>query len=301
MAKAIGRITGDYRYDDESEISYKHFRNVEWLYVGESIDVNKILIKKQFSKQSIYMFKKDDLNMNGIRELISSNSIEESENNNYVLVIDEINRGNISKIFGELITLIEDDKRIGEKNELKVVLPYSNKKFGVPNNLYILGTMNTADRSIALLDNALRRRFDFIEYMPNESILPENVDGINLKKFLKVINDRIEYLFDREHTIGHAYFIKDNIDFNSLVLIMKNKVIPLIQEYFYGDWEKIILVLGGFGNVGNTDFFISREKVDTNKLFKGMRLDDYKEKFKYSIVENPSKKAFLNIYEDNEN
>lgn len=300
MAKAIGRITSGYRYEENTEINYKHFRNVEWLYVGESIEVNKILVSKRFSQQSIYMFDKNDLNFEGIRSLIDSNLTEEPENNNYVLIIDEINRGNISKIFGELITLIEDDKRLGEKNALKVTLPYSNEKFGVPNNLYILGTMNTADRSIALLDTALRRRFEFFEYMPNEDVLPEDVEGINVREFLKVINDRIEYLFDREHTIGHAYFIGENLDFDNLVSIMKNKVIPLIQEYFYGDWEKVMLVLGGAGGKGNNEFFISRDKVDTKKLFKGMRVDDYQEQYKYSIVDNPSKEAFFNIYEDNE-
>lgn len=300
MAKAIGRITSGYRYEENTEINYKHFRNVEWLYVGESIEVNKILVSKRFSQQSIYMFDKNDLNFEGIRSLIDSNLTEEPENNNYVLIIDEINRGNISKIFGELITLIEDDKRLGEKNALKVTLPYSNEKFGVPNNLYILGTMNTADRSIALLDTALRRRFEFFEYMPNEDVLPEDVEGINVREFLKVINDRIEYLFDREHTIGHAYFIGENLDFHNLVSIMKNKVIPLIQEYFYGDWEKVMLVLGGAGGKGNNEFFIARDKVDTKKLFKGMRVDGYQEQYKYSIVDNPSKEAFLNIYEDNE-
>ncbi|WP_243156418.1 AAA family ATPase [Clostridium sp. C8-1-8] len=300
LAKAIGRVIGEYRYEAESEIRFKHFRNVEWLYVGDSIDVSKILVNKQFSQQSIYMIGKNDINMSGVLSLISNNLIEQAESDKYVLIIDEINRGNISKIFGELITLIEEDKRLGEKNELKITLPYSNEKFGVPNNLYILGTMNTADRSIALLDTALRRRFEFFEYMPNISLLSEYVEGINVRAFLKMINDRIEYLFDREHTIGHAYFIREDLDFNKLVSIMRNKVIPLIQEYFYGDWERTMLVLGGAGKVGDTNYFISKEKNDTKKLFKNMRVDEYQELYNYSIVEKPSKQAFLNVYEDKE-
>lgn len=298
-AKAIGKIAGDYFYNEDSEIAYKHFRKVEWLYAGDSIDVSKILISKNFSQQSIYRFYKEDLSLEGIRNLVDNTEALESgisSSNNYVLIIDEINRGNISKIFGELITLIEEDKRIGAPNELRVTLPYSGNKFGVPSNLYILGTMNTADRSIALLDTALRRRFEFFEYMPNEDLLPTDVDGINVKEFLSIINKRIEYLFDREHTIGHAYFIKDDLDFDSLVSIMKNKVIPLLQEYFYGDYDKISLVLGGYTNIGKSNRFIVRENINAKELFRNNSLDEYTEQYKYSIVENPNKEAFLNIY-----
>ncbi|MDU2319478.1 MAG: hypothetical protein E7D79_09965 [Clostridium perfringens] len=170
----------------------------------------------------------------------------------------------------------------------------------MPKNLYILGTMNTADRSIALLDTALRRRFEFFEYMPKEELLKEDACGINLRKFLRVINERIEYLFDREHTIGHSYFLKEDLTFEDLVSIMKNKIIPLVQEYFYGDWEKVELVLGGACKKGKSNRFIEKSRIDTRKLFKGMMVDSYGEEYKYSIVENPEKEAFLNIYEDEE-
>lgn len=175
---------------------------------------------------------------------------EGDSGNNYVFIIDEINRGNISKIFGELITLIEDSKRLGEPEAMSVILPYSKEKFSVPKNVYILGTMNTADRSISLMDTALRRRFEFVEMMPDEDLLDKVVveEDINIHEMLKIMNRRIEALYDREHTLGHAFFMPLKTDgkatINQLESIFKNKIIPLLQEYFYEDYEKIMLVLG---------------------------------------------------------
>ncbi len=157
--------------------------------------------------------------------------------------IDEINRGNVSSIFGELITLIEDGKRLGQKNETLVELPYSKSTFGIPPNLYIIGTMNTADRSVEALDTALRRRFSFKEILPEPSLLKKNFEGVNLRSVLSTINSRIELLVDRDHTIGHSYFMDLN-GLDDLVTAFKDKVVPLLQEYFYGDYGKIGLVLG---------------------------------------------------------
>lgn len=188
--------------------------------------------------------------------LVKYNNVTESPDKNYVLIIDEINRGNVSAIFGELITLLEADKRIGAPEEISLKLPYSKTEFGVPSNLYIIGTMNTADRSVEALDTALRRRFSFVEVMPNHDILDREVEGFNLKNILETINNRVEALLDRDHTIGHSYFIKVN-DKASLVHAFKNCIIPLLQEYFYGDYEKINLVLGdGFIEQASDDSII---------------------------------------------
>ena len=179
----------------------------------------------------------------------------------YVLIIDEINRGNIAKIFGELITLIEDSRRIGGNDPTKVTLPYSGDQFAVPDNLYILGTMNTADRGIQLLDTALRRRFTFVEMMPNpeHEKISKDIDGVNCPKMLKVMNDRITTLLDREHQIGHTYFF-DVTDMNGLSDAFRNGIFPLLQEYFFDDWTKIRDVLGQNGFV---------TKRSTEHLFRG--------------------------------
>jgi 5-methylcytosine-specific restriction endonuclease McrBC GTP-binding regulatory subunit McrB len=159
----------------------------------------------------------------------------------HVLIIDEINRGNVSQIFGELITLIEEGKRIGNPEELQITLPYSKEKFGVPSNLFIVGTMNTADRSVEALDTALRRRFSFVEMMPDVSVVEkENFDeNYPRAEVMQKINDRVELLLDRNYTLGHSYFLK--VDFKAS---FKNEIIPLLQEFFYSDFGKIGLILG---------------------------------------------------------
>ncbi|HBK2094510.1 TPA: AAA family ATPase [Campylobacter jejuni] len=221
---------------------------------------------------------------------VDNNPSEKPELKPYIIIIDEINRGNVSKIFGELITLIEASKRIGEKEELKVTLPYSGEKFGVPKNVYIIGTMNTADRSITSLDTALRRRFEFIEMMPDVSKLSMDCEGINLQELLKAINTRIEYLLDREKTIGHAFFISvENLE--SLKKVFKNRIIPLLQEYFYNDYALIDAVLNKNGmleiSVENKDYLKNMtEFIESDKIV-----------YKFSDSNNWSKDTFIKIYE----
>lgn len=162
----------------------------------------------------------------------------------YFLVIDEINRGNVSAIFGELITLIEEDKRFGKANQQFVQLPYSREEFILPPNLYIIGTMNTADRSVEALDTALRRRFSFVEMLPDTTkLIGKEIQGIHLELLLTAINERIEVLVDRDHTIGHSFFINTK-DINDLRFAFGNKIIPLLQEYFYGNYQKMEMVIG---------------------------------------------------------
>ena len=191
----------------------------------------------------------------GIFKRIAKAAKEEREKQ-FVLIIDEINRGNIAKIFGELITLIEDSRRLGADDETKVSLPYSKDSFGVPNNLYLIGTMNTADRSIQLLDTALRRRFDFVEMMPepDHKDISTDVQGVDCQKMLKAMNERITALLDRERQIGHTYLL-DVDTMEKLSYAFQNKIFPLLQEYFFDDWSKIRAVL-------NQNDFVNEQFLD---------------------------------------
>ncbi len=193
-----------------------------------------------------------------------------------VFIIDEINRGNVSKVFGELITLLEKSKRGGASEAMSAQLPYSQKDFSVPQNLFIIGTMNTADRSIALMDTALRRRFSFIEMMPKPELLDDviiesNNVKVNVGEMLRTINRRIEVLYDREHTLGHSYFmkLKQAPTVEALAEIFKEKIIPLLQEYFYEDYGRIQLVLGDNEKSSPDYQFISANPLKAKTIFKG--------------------------------
>ncbi|HDZ3695552.1 TPA: AAA family ATPase [Vibrio cholerae] len=283
--EAVGVVTGEYRYAEEglpTRDDYCHQLPIKWLAKGFSVDFKSLNDNKQFSLPTCYPLSR--LSVGDVLSHLQSHHVQVGETpaasvtaqkQNFVLVIDEINRGNISKIFGELITLIEDSKRGGAEEAVSLTLPYSNKPFSVPDNLYIIGTMNTADRSLAMMDTALRRRFDFVEMMPNPSLLHGAVvEGINLETLLKTLNERIEILYDREHTLGHAFFmpVKALLDENKeeeaiakLVSVFQNKVIPLLQEYFFEDWHKIRLVLGD-NQRGERLQFIGETTLDESKL-----------------------------------
>ena len=212
----------------------------------------------------------------------------DTEQKNRVFIIDEINRGNISKIFGELITLIEDTKRKDMPEAASAILPYSGEVFSVPANVHILGTMNTADRSIALMDTALRRRFRFVEMMPDTGVLEGIfVEGLNVAKMLEIINTRIEFLYDREHTIGHAFFmgVKENPTIENLGAIFEKSVIPLLQEYFYEDYQKIQLVLGDNAKMEEDLKFIKDVKVVAKNIFAG-NVED--------VIDLPEKRYVIN-------
>ena len=293
----IGVVIGNYEYDKEDG-EWPRKRKVKWLMTGTEIDITELNAGIQLDRKTVYQLGR--ISADKILSLVNNPKevIVETEMKTFVFVIDEINRGNISKIFGELITLIEDTKREGKIEQASAVLPYSGELFSVPSNVYILGTMNTADRSIALMDTALRRRFQFIEMMPDTKVVrdigADKVDDLDIAAMLEKINERITFLYDREHTIGHAFFtkLKDDPTIETLASIFEKSIIPLLQEYFYEDYQKIQLVLGDNEKTDPSTKFILDEEVKVKNIFKGDAADviDLPEK-KYTI----NKEAFLNI------
>ncbi|WP_428101268.1 AAA family ATPase [Candidatus Rariloculus sp.] len=280
--RAVGEITGDYEFE-RREDGFHHRRAVEWLWhvrerAGEPVSVFKSGI---FQWRPVNILKPENpagLNpyLRGIGEI--------SRIRPHVLVIDEINRANISKVMGELITLLEEDKREGAENEVTVTLPYSDKQFTLPANLHIVGTMNTADRSIALLDTALRRRFRFEEMSPEPDLLKEASErtGVDLPRVLRAMNERLEYLVDRDHLLGHAWFMnsetREDVDD-----AMRHKIIPLIAEYFYDDWSKVQAVLGG------KDHFVDRRRLNAPP---GLEANMGEDRYRWTVREAFAEDAY---------
>ncbi|MBK9176619.1 MAG: EVE domain-containing protein [Flavobacteriales bacterium] len=276
MVRAIGRVSGGYFMDENAPIRFKEFLKVDWLVKDAEMPVED-LYPKSLSMGTLYSLDRNLVKKDFFRRNIGT---QEKRHDRYVLIIDEINRGNVASIFGELITLIEDDKRDGGKEPAKVKLPYSKKEdFSVPSNLYLLGTMNTADRSVEALDTALRRRFSFVE-MPSqpELIEPTTVADVDLRALLRTINERVEQLMDKDHHIGHSYFmgLENGAD---LKRVFATKVIPLLEEYFHGDAKKVGAVLG--------KKFVT-PRMTSVKFAKDFPMDEYEVKELYAI-EDPRK------------
>ena len=277
---AVGVVTGGYSFDDSgitARAGYSHLLPIKWFIKGFSVDFNELKDGRQSEPLTFYPLKHlsagdvlAHLKSHGVALNRSKSLAKDDKEQKYVLIIDEINRGNISSIFGELITLIEPSKRAGGTEALSVKLPYSKEPFSVPSNLHIIGTMNTADKSLAQVDIALRRRFEFVEMMPDSSVLKKvpPVDGINIVEMLETINQRIELLYDREHTIGHSFFLPLESDptIERLARIFELEILPLLEEYFFEDWERVGQVLGDHLKKATPELRFIEEKLSGNAI-----------------------------------
>lgn len=272
--RAIAEITGDYAFlDTDERFGFKQCRKVKWLRRYEPSLPKERLFLKSLSQMTLYELKPTTVDHEKLNQLLAPESVQ--EHRPHVLIIDEINRGNISRIFGELITLLEPSKRSGGDDEQTVVLPYSKKSFSVPDNLYVIGTMNTADKSLAQLDLALRRRFSFVEMLPEPELLRGVVvHGVDLKDILATMNQRIEALLDGEHTIGHAYFLPllavDSVEDREQMLaqLFRDKILPLLREYFFDDYERIGWVLNDSSKQASDRFIQLQDSAEIPALSK---------------------------------
>ncbi|QCT98980.1 hypothetical protein FEV13_03710 [Stutzerimonas degradans] len=282
---AVGVVTGEYEYNPQVpegvRKDYVHRLPVNWLLTDIDFDIGELNGGRGLTLKTVYPMSRINwpelqhgLQQAGHRLVEETKLAVTGPKLPYVLIIDEINRGNISRIFGELITLIEPSKRAGAAEALEAVLPYSKRHFSVPDNVYLIGTMNTADRSLAGLDIALRRRFVFREMPPRPDLLDGvELQGLNIGKLLRVMNQRIEVLLDRDHCLGHAYFmplteqgLKDDDRLAKLELIFRNQILPLLQEYFFEDWQRIQWVLNDHRKPA-IDRFVEQDKQDLAALF----------------------------------
>lgn len=279
----MGVVDGDYRHDpvvpSAVRKDFVQVRPVRWLLKNIDFSVKELNGDKALVQQTMYELHR--ISWPRLQEALVAKGHTLSGAGDkpnfpalpYVLVIDEINRGNVSRIFGELITLLESSKRAGAPEALSVMLPYSKQLFSVPGNVYIIGTMNTTDRSLAGLDVALRRRFDFEELMPEPKtlrgvVVREGSVSVDVEKLLMAMNERIEALLDREHQLGHAYFMPllEAPTREMLAQIFKNRVLPLLQEYFFDDWERIAWVLNDHRK-SKAQSFVQKHGKSLDELF----------------------------------
>lgn len=285
--EAIGVVTGDYRFEEERQVphpvrnDYNHVRPVKWIYRDVGLSILPLNNDIRFTLKTVYSMDRFSwgellayLQEHDQQPVITNQTLL-NEKKPYVLIIDEINRGNVSRIFGELITLIEPSKRAGATEALSTILPYSKRAFSVPDNLYLIGTMNTTDRSLAGLDIALRRRFVFEEMSPRPDLLTgveikANGVSIDVGELLKVINQRIEVLLDRDYCLGHAYFMslagEEKPTLAQLGAIFQHQILPLLQEYFFEDWQRIAWVLNDHRKSSKEAMFLHAPAIDMNVL-----------------------------------
>ena len=296
--RAIAEVTGDYEFlATDNRVGYQQLRRVKWLRHYSPSLPRERLFKKALSQMTLYQLRPSTIDLSKLSALLNQSETSADGHLPHVLIIDEINRGNLSRIFGELITLIESDKRQGGEDQRTVILPYSKEPFSVPNNLYILGTMNTADKSLAQLDLALRRRFEFIELLPQPELLSDvTVFGLKVSDILNIINQRIEVLLDRDHAIGHSHFwplktADSQLEKEKLIgTIFKKRIIPLLQEYFFADWERISWVLNDVDKARAARFIhLENTGLPLNTLFSSSVVEEINDR-RYRINEE----AFTN-------
>lgn len=301
---AIGVIAGEAEWHEEHD-RLKRQRNVKWIAKGIAFNIVEEFNLPTMTLSTVYRLKLDATDVLKMYEQTGGDGLRMTTSNDksYIFVIDEINRGNISKVFGELITLIEPSKRAGQPDQQSAILPYTKQPFSVPANVVIIGTMNTADRSIALMDTALRRRFRFVEMMPDYKALDDigEVVGISVSKMVRRMNQRIDVLYDREHELGHAYFmeLRDEPTIERLSTIFVECIIPLLQEYFYNDYEKIRLVLADNQKKNPAKEFFPEDKSITFEELFGEADTSYEDVHDYHLNRDAlsDPQAYIGIYE----
>lgn len=304
--RAIGEVCGSYRAVERKDDSYGQRRDVRWLCTFSPSRPVEELLDKNFSQKTLYRLADTVIRRESLARLLQVEHAEEADSLPYVLVIDEINRGNVSRIFGELITLLEDshraslDKDSYQRDTVTVRLPYSRDSFSVPENIYIIGTMNTADQSLTGLDVALRRRFAFTEMPPRPELLQSRrLEGttVTLGDLLDCLNQRIAALLDKEHCLGHAYFmgLGDSVSVAELSDVFKKHIVPLLEEYFFADWEKIQWVLNDHRKALSCRFVIQEETQMARLFGDDVRLPESAESWRWNQSAFEDMNAYVQI------